>query len=57
MVIIPKGEDNGITSDGYLAVKYDVPIEELGRSIKSGIYKAIYDEKEGKYTAVVVDFK
>lgn len=57
MIIIPKDDNNGITSDGYLAVKYDVNIEELGKTIRSGIYKANYDTATGRYTAIVVDFE
>lgn len=57
MIIILKDDNNGITSDGYLAVKYDVNIEELGKTIRSGIYKAIYDTATGRYTAIVVDFE
>lgn len=57
MIILPKDDNNGITNDGYLAVKYDVNIEELGKTIKSGIYKANYDKDAGRYTAIVVDFE
>ena len=57
MIIMPKDDDNGITSDGYLTVKYDINIKELGKTIKSGIYKANYDKDAGRYTAIVVDFE
>lgn len=57
MIIIPHDDNNGITSDGYLAIKYDINIEDLGKTIKSGIYKANYDKDAGRYTAIVVDFE
>lgn len=57
MIIIPHDDNNGITSDGYLAIKYDINIEDLGKTIKSGVYKANYDKDAGRYTAIVVDFE
>ncbi|PIY08136.1 MAG: hypothetical protein COZ18_13780 [Flexibacter sp. CG_4_10_14_3_um_filter_32_15] len=53
----------GLTTDGYLPILEDVHIpNEIAKqynlediSIKSGIYKAVYDDTRDKYIGVVVD--
>lgn len=53
-IIIPDSDnDTGLTSDDYLPVFCDIPINE-NLYIKEGIYKAYYDWNIGKY-AITVD--
>lgn len=53
-IIIPDSDnDTGLTSDDYLPVFCDIPINE-NLFIKEGIYKAYYDWNIGKY-AITVD--
>ena len=56
LVIVPTSEENGFTADGYLAI--GMPIESQNDSIiiQEGIYSVYYDEEQGRYSAVAVDF-
>jgi hypothetical protein len=56
LVIIPTTEENGFTADGYLVVGGPVVIENDNVVIQEGIYAAYYDEEQGKYSAVAVDY-
>ena len=56
LVIIPPTEENGFTADGYLVVGGPVVIENDNVVIQEGIYAAYYDEEQGKYSAVAVDY-
>ena len=53
-VIVPDSDsDNGLTSDGYLPIFRDIPIDDE-LLVKEGIYKAYYDWDLEKY-AIAVD--
>ena len=56
LVIVPTSEENGFTADGYLAI--GMPIESQNDSIiiREGIYSVYFDEEQGRYSAVAVDF-
>lgn len=56
LVIVPTSEENGFTADGYLAI--GMPIESQNDSIiiQEGIYSVYFDEEQGRYSAVAVDF-
>lgn len=55
LVIVPIGEENGFTADGYLAVAAPIQIQNDTIIVREGIYTAYYDEELGKYTSVAVD--
>ncbi len=55
LVIVPIGEENGFTADGYLAVGAPIQIQNDTIIVREGIYTAYYDEELGKYTSVAVD--
>jgi hypothetical protein len=57
MVIIPTTDDNGFTSDGYLAIAKPIMLENDIIVISQGIYAAYYDEESGRYVAVAVDYE
>lgn len=56
-VIIPTTTEHGFTADGYLAVGGTIVMEKDTIAIKEGIYAAYYDEYQGRYVAVGVDFE
>lgn len=55
LVIVPIGDENGFTADGYLAVGAPIQIQNDTIIVREGIYTAYYDEELGKYTSVAVD--
>lgn len=55
-VIIPTTEENGFTDDGYLAIGAAIEIQNDSIVIQEGVYMAYYDEDEGRYVAVAVDY-
>ena len=55
-VIIPDGDENGFTSDGYLVVGVPIAIQNDSIIVNEGIYSAYYDEALGRYVAVAVDY-
>lgn len=55
-VIIPDGDEDGFTSDGYLAVGVPIAIQNDSIIVNEGIYSAYYDEESGRYIAVAVDY-
>lgn len=56
LVIVPTTEENGFTSDGYLAIGAAIEIQNDSIVIQEGVYTAYYDEDEGRYVAVAVDY-
>lgn len=56
LILVPTSEDNGFTSDGYLAIGAPVEVQFDSIVIQEGIYTAYYDEEAGRYTAVAVDY-
>lgn len=56
-VIIPATTENGFTADGYLAVGGTIVMENDTIAIREGIYAAYYDEDQGRYVAVGLDFE
>ena len=56
LVIVPTTEENGFTVDGYLAIGADIEIQNDSIIIHEGVYRAYYDENEGRYVAVAVDY-
>lgn len=55
-VIIPTTEENGFTDDGCLAIGAAIEIQNDSIVIQEGVYMAYYDEDEGRYVAVAVDY-
>lgn len=55
LVIIPTVDENGFTSDGYLAIGQPILVDNDTIIIREGIYAAYYDEALGRYVAVAVD--
>lgn len=55
LVIIPTTDENGFTSDGYLAIGQPIIVDNDTILIREGIYAAYYDEALGRYVAVAVD--
>lgn len=55
LVIVPDGEENGFTADGYLVVGAPIQIQNDTIIVREGIYTAYYDEELGRYTSVAVD--
>ena len=55
LVIIPTTDENGFTSDGYLAIGQPIIVDNDTIIIREGIYAAYYDEALGRYVAVAVD--
>lgn len=56
LVIVHVDDENGFTTDGYLVVGTPVEVQNDSIIIESGIYTAYFDEEEGKYVAVAVDY-
>lgn len=56
LVIVPTTEENGFTDDGYLAIGAAIEIQNDSIVIQEGVYMAYYDEDEGRYVAVAVDY-
>lgn len=56
LILVPTSEDNGFTSDGYLAIGAPIEVQFDSIVIQEGIYTAYYDEEAGRYTAVAVDY-
>ncbi len=56
LVIVPTTEENGFTDDGYLAIGAAIEIQNDSIVIQEGVYTAYYDEDEGRYVAVAVDY-
>lgn len=56
LVIVPTTEENGFTIDGYLVVGAPIEVQYDTIVIQEGIYTADYDEENGKYIAVAVDY-
>lgn len=56
LVIVPTTEDNGFTADGYLVIGSPIEVQYDSIIIQEGIYAAYYDEEQGKYCAVAVDY-
>ena len=54
-IIVPTGEENGFTADGYFVVGTPIQIQNDSIIVREGIYTAYYDEELGKYTSVAVD--
>lgn len=55
IVLFPKNDDNGITSDGYFPVS-NLNNQLVGNIlIKPGIYKAHFDSSSSKYNFVILD--
>ncbi len=57
LIIIPTSEDNGFTEDGYLAIGVPIEIQNDSIVISEGIYAAYYDDEQGRYVAVAVDYE
>ncbi len=65
LIIMPMKGENGLTNDGFLPIFSDVLIDSLTikelkldyKFIKSGIYKANFDDKQKRYVGVTVDLK
>ena len=55
LVIVPTGEENGFTADGYFAVGSPIEVQNDTIIVREGIYTAYYDEELGKYVSVAVD--
>ena len=55
LIIVPTGDENGFTADGYFAVGSPIQIQNDSIIVREGIYTAYYDEELGKYTSVAVD--
>ena len=55
LVIIPTKDDDGFTTDGYLAIGRPIEVGNDTVIIREGIYAAYYDEALGRYVAVSVD--
>ena len=55
LVIIPTADENGFTSDGYLAIGQPIIVDNDTIIIREGIYAAYYDEALRRYVAVAVD--
>lgn len=55
LVIVPTADENGFTSDGYLAIGQPIVVDNDTIIIREGIYAAYYDEVLGRYVAVAVD--
>ena len=56
LVIVPITEDDGFTADGYLIIGAPILVQNDSIIIQEGIYTAYYDENQGKYVAVAVDY-
>ena len=56
LVIVPTTEDDGFTTDGYLVIGAPIEVQYDSIIIQEGIYAAYYDEEQGKYCAVAVDY-
>lgn len=56
LVIVPTTEDDGFTADGYLVIGAPIEVQYDSIIIQEGIYAAYYDEEQGKYCAVAVDY-
>ena len=56
LVIVPTSEENGFTADGYLAIGMPIESENDSIIIREGIYSVYFDEEQGRYSAVAVDF-
>lgn len=56
LVIVPITEDDGFTADGYLVIGSPIEVQYDSIIIQEGIYAAYYDEEQGKYCAVAVDY-
>jgi hypothetical protein len=56
MTIFPSSSVNGFTKDGYLPVYSDITVDK-NTVVKTGIYKASFDTKLKRYTAVTVNLK
>lgn len=57
LIIIPTTEDNGFTEDGYLAVGSPIEIQNDSIVVSEGIYSAYYDDEQGRFVAVAVDYE
>lgn len=56
-VIVPTTDEDGFTTDGYLAIGTPIEIQNDSIIISEGIYSAYFDEESGKYVAVAVDYE
>lgn len=56
LVIVPTTNEDGFTVDGYLAVGAPIEIQNDSIVITEGVYSAYFDDGQGKYVAVAVDY-
>ena len=56
LVIVPTTEENGFTADGYLVVGTPIEVQYDTIVIQEGVYAAYFDEENGNYIAVAVDY-
>lgn len=56
LVIVPTTNEDGFTVDGYLAVGAPIEIQNDSIVITEGVYSAYFDDEQGKYVAVAVDY-
>lgn len=56
LVIVPTTNEDGFTADGYLVVGAPIEIQNDSIVITEGVYSAYFDDGQGKYVAVAVDY-
>ena len=57
LVIVPTTNEDGFTVDGYLVVGAPIEIQNDSIVITEGVYSAYFDDGQGKYVAVAVDYE